>query len=71
MSKKTRETLIGVSSYQYGRVNEVLRPTLLSLSDGRCYRKMVHSFGRTEEQQYYLGGPAVPSPAMNGLCYHS
>ncbi len=65
MSKKKFET-VRVSSYQPGRVDEVLRPTLLSLSDGRCYRKIVHSFGSTREQQDCLRVPAV-APAMNGI----
>ncbi len=49
MSRKPPSSDVCVTSCHPGRVNEVLQPTLVSLSDGRCYRKMIHSFGRTEE----------------------
>ena len=55
-SKKQPSTVTSTSGpthhhavkYLHGSVDDVLKPTLMSLGDGRCYRKLDVTFGGTE-----------------------
>ena len=54
-SKKTSSTDVHLHHsvrYHHGSVDDVLRPGLISLDDGRCYRKLDVTFGRTAGEEF-------------------